>query len=75
VLHKEKKDRLISGRTLLLVLLLLLYVSSTRKERQREREGRRRRKKERGREKNAIIFATVHDEREQSADPCQLFSS
>jgi hypothetical protein len=42
--------------------------------REGEREGRRRIKKE-SEKKNAIIFATVHDKREQSADPHQLFSS
>jgi hypothetical protein len=39
-------------------------------ERRRERE-----ENESEQEKYAIVFATVHNKREQSADPHQLFSS
>jgi hypothetical protein len=42
---------------------------------ERERESGEGKEKEGEEEKNAIVFATVHDKREQSADPHQLFSS
>lgn len=41
----------------------------------REREGVEKREEEENERKNAIVFATVHDKNEQSADPHQLFSS
>jgi len=42
---------------------------------ERERGKGKGKEKEGEQEKNAIVFATVHNKREQSADPHQLFSS
>ena len=70
MLYKEKRDHLISGHTATGIIVVTRCMQYHER-REREREEKRREEKE----NYAIVFATVHDKREQSADPHQLFSS
>lgn len=76
MLDKEKRDHLISGRTATGIIVVTRCMQYHER-RERERKGGRRERSEEEEEKEnyAIVFATVHDKREQSADPHQLFSS